>query len=93
MSATPPDGRFAALTSFLAPGTDDEVALRYAALPEAARGTSWGIEDELAFLDVETTGVDPRRDAIIEVAVIVARGPEILDPLLLARGSRRSHPA
>lgn len=67
-----------ALARFLAPGTDAEVAERYARLPQIAADASWGIEDEVAFLDVETTGFDPARDRIIEVAVIVARGPEVL---------------
>src|SRR5450759_1987700 len=68
----------AALARYLAPGTDVEVAARYAGLPEIAADASWGIEDELAFLDVETTGFDPARDRVIEIAVIVARGPEVL---------------
>jgi ATP-dependent DNA helicase DinG len=79
-----PPARAATPTSplhrFLAPGTDADVADRYAALPEAA-GAPLGLEDastELAFLDVETTGFDPTRDAVIEIAVLVARGPEVV---------------
>lgn len=68
-----------ALTRFLAPGTDAEVAARYAGLPATAEGASWGFEDEVAFLDVETTGVDAGRDRIIEIAVLIARGPEIIE--------------
>jgi len=68
-----------ALADMLAPGTDAEVAARYARLPVIAAEASSGLEDEVAYLDVETTGVDCRRDRIIEVAVIVARGPEIID--------------
>jgi ATP-dependent DNA helicase DinG len=68
----------AALARFVAPGTDAEVAVRYARLSEVAADAVWGIEDEVAFLDVETTGVDPARDRIIEIAVLVARGPEIV---------------
>jgi ATP-dependent DNA helicase DinG len=67
------------LARFLASGTDPAVAAAYAALPDRAREAMWGFEDEVAFLDVETTGFDPRRDAIIEVAVLVARGPEVLE--------------
>ncbi len=66
------------LERFLYPGTDPDVAEAYARLPEVAAETSWGMEDEVAFLDVETTGFDPRSDAIIEVAVLVARGPKVL---------------
>jgi ATP-dependent DNA helicase DinG len=68
-----------ALADQLAPGTDSEVASRYARLPAIATEASSGFEDEVAFLDVETTGVDFRRDRIIEVGIIVARGPEIID--------------
>jgi ATP-dependent DNA helicase DinG len=78
MSEPASRGVLAALASFLAPGTDAEVALRYAGLADTAREASWGIEDELAFLDVETTGMDPHRDRVIEIAVLVARGPEVL---------------
>ena len=67
------------LTEFLAPGTDAEVASRYAQLPATAAEASWGIEEEIAFLDVETTGIDPHRDRIIEIAVMIARGPEVIE--------------
>jgi ATP-dependent DNA helicase DinG len=67
-----------ALSEFLAPGTDAEVAEGYARLPATAADAVWGIEDEVAFLDVETTGLDPHRDRIIEVAVMIARGPEVV---------------
>lgn len=69
-----------ALHRFLSPGTDADVAERYERLPETA-GAALGFEDattELAFLDVETTGFDPVRDRVIEIAVLVARGPEVL---------------
>jgi ATP-dependent DNA helicase DinG len=68
------------LHRFLAPGTDADVADRYAGLPGLA-AHPLGLEDaegELAFLDVETTGFDPARDAVIEIAVLVARGPEVV---------------
>lgn len=67
-----------ALAAYLAPGTDAEVAERYARLSLTAADATWGLEDEVAFLDVETTGIDPHRDRIIEVAVLVARGPEVI---------------
>jgi len=68
-----------ALTRFIVPGTDTEIADRYGSLSERARGAVFGFEDEIAFADIETTGVDPDRDSIIEVAAVVARGPEIID--------------
>jgi len=68
-----------ALAEYLAPGTDAEVAERYAALPLVAADATWGLEDEVAYLDVETTGIDPHRDRIIEIAVLVARGPEVIE--------------
>jgi len=68
-----------ALMKHIAPGTDADVAAGYAALPAIAIDAVWGMEDEIAFLDVETTGLDPQRDRIIEVAVIVARGPVVLE--------------
>jgi ATP-dependent DNA helicase DinG len=67
-----------ALARHLAPGTDAEVAARYATLAHTAARAVWGMEDEVAFLDIETTGFDPKHDRIIEVAVIIARGPEVL---------------
>lgn len=68
-----------ALMKHLAPGTDADVASRYAALAGLAEDAVWGMEEEIAFLDVETTGVDCQRDRIIEVAVLVARGPVVLE--------------
>jgi ATP-dependent DNA helicase DinG len=69
-----------ALHRFLSPGTDAEVAERYALLRESA-AAALGLDDaetETAFLDVETTGFDPAHDDVIEIAVLVARGPEVL---------------
>jgi len=69
-----------ALHRFLSPGTDAGVAERYAGLPAVAEH-ALGLEDassELAFLDVETTGFDPARDRVIEIAVLIARGPEVV---------------
>ncbi len=68
-----------ALLRNLAPGTDAEVAARYAMLAATAAEAAWGFEDEVAFLDIETTGFDQKNDRIIEVAVLVARGPEVLE--------------
>ncbi|PKQ29810.1 MAG: DNA polymerase III subunit epsilon [Actinobacteria bacterium HGW-Actinobacteria-10] len=69
----------AELTRFIVPGTDSDVAEAYAALAERARTTVFGFEDEVVFVDIETTGFDPDRDAIIEIAALRAKGPEMLD--------------
>lgn len=63
----------------LAPGTDAEVAARYAMLAATAVDAVWGLEDEVAFLDIETTGFDQKSDRIIEVAALVARGPHVVE--------------
>jgi ATP-dependent DNA helicase DinG len=68
----------AALADQLAPGTDAEVAGRYARLPAIAAETA-GLDDEIAFLDLETTGVDAGHDRIIEVALLIARGSEVVE--------------
>lgn len=67
------------LAAYLAPGTDPDVARLYASLARRAEDAAFGFEDETAFVDVETTGFNPRCDEIIEVAVLVARGPEVVD--------------
>lgn len=66
------------LFSFLQPGTDPDVVEAYATLSTRARETVFGFEDEVVVLDLETTGFDPSRDHIIEIAALLARGPEVL---------------
>lgn len=66
------------LAHWLAPGTDSDIAAAYAELPARALEESFGLEDEIVFLDVETTGFDPARDHLVEVAAVLARGPEVL---------------
>jgi ATP-dependent DNA helicase DinG len=67
------------LASFLQPGTDPDIAGAYAVLAEHAADAVFGFEDEIAFVDLETTGFDAACDEIIEIAVVVARGPEVLE--------------
>jgi ATP-dependent DNA helicase DinG len=81
-----------ALARTLAPGTDAEVAGRYAMLAATAKDAVWGLEDEIAFLDIETTGFDQKNDRIIEVAVLVARGPEVLERYSCLVDPRRDMP-
>ena len=67
------------LTRFLVPGTDPDIAAAYAALPERALTEVFGFEDEIAVLDIETTGYDCDRDRIIEVAAAIVAGGEVVD--------------
>ncbi len=69
------------LAGFLVPGTDPDVVATYAAAIERARDTVFGFEDEVVLVDIETTGFDPARDRLIEVAAARMRGPEVLDLL------------
>ncbi|MBN2822102.1 MAG: DNA polymerase III subunit epsilon [Coriobacteriia bacterium] len=65
-----------ALSRLLVPGTDPDISAVYATFAERARTAVFGFEDELAFIDLETTGFDRFHDEIIEVAVVVMRGLE-----------------
>ena len=67
------------LTRLIVPGTDSDVADAYATLAERASNAVFGFEDEIAFVDIETTGFSSSRDAIIEVAAVIAKGPQVLD--------------
>jgi len=68
-----------ALESLIVPGTDPDVVASYSTLAQRAADTVFGFEDEVCVLDVETTGYDPDRDHLIEVAAAIMRGPEVLD--------------
>ena len=67
------------LDTFLVPGTDPDVCAAYATLAQRARTAIFGFEEEVAVVDLETTGWDPERDRIIEVAAAIMRGPEVVD--------------
>ncbi|MBS3956641.1 MAG: hypothetical protein KGZ40_03795 [Clostridiales bacterium] len=66
------------LARLLVPGTDDDVAHAYAATSARVAEETFGLEEEVALVDIETTGFDPGRDAPIEFAAAIMRGPEIV---------------
>jgi ATP-dependent DNA helicase DinG len=68
-----------ALSRLLVPGTPSEVCAVYASLADKARDAVFGFEDEVAIVDIETTGFDPDRDHIIEIAGAILRGPEVVE--------------
>lgn len=67
------------LARYLAPGTVPDVIRAYSELSERASSALFGLEDEVVIVDIETTGIDPERDRIIEVAALLCRGPETID--------------
>ena len=63
----------------MVPGTDLDVADAYAGVLERVRDEVFGFEDEVVLVDIETTGFDPGRDALIEIAAALMRGPEVVE--------------
>ena len=68
-----------ALDRFLVPGTDPDVCAAYATMAERARTAAFGFEEEVAIVDLETTGWDRDNDRIIEISAAIQRGTEIVD--------------
>ena len=68
-----------ALSRHIVPGTDKDIIEAYARLASEAGVRMFGFEEELVFLDIETTGFDREHDAVIEIAAVRTLGPEVLD--------------
>lgn len=64
--------------SLLADGTDRSIAALYEELAGRAATETFGMEDEVCLLDLETTGLNPRSGAIIEIAIVRMRGAEVV---------------
>lgn len=59
------------LNEYLIAGTDADVAELYGKLPQYAEEMRFGlVENEVVILDTETTGLDPTRSALIEIAAV-----------------------
>lgn len=69
----------APLDSLLPIDTAPEIRKLYEDIPELMKTLSFGIEDEVVLLDLETTGLHASTDSITEIALMKMRGPEIID--------------
>lgn len=67
------------LEKLLPVDTMPEVRALYEQIPKLIQRQSFGIEDEVVLLDLETTGLQTQTDRITEVALMKMQGPEILD--------------
>ena len=65
--------------SYLIPGTDGPTIAWYRGLPQRAQESFELLEDEVVVVDTETTGLDPSRDQLIEIAACILRGPEVVE--------------
>ncbi|MCL2883090.1 MAG: exonuclease domain-containing protein, partial [Coriobacteriia bacterium] len=69
-----------ALCDLLIPGTDAQIAAAYAGFAARARTERFGaFEDDVVVVDVETTGLSPERDVIIEVGAARLCGPDVVE--------------
>lgn len=69
-----------AMAAAVLPGTPQQVIDAYATLAARAETRSFGlIEDDVAVLDTETTGLSHRENELIEIAAARLRGREIVD--------------
>jgi len=59
--------------------TSKDYAEVYASYAKGAKEESFGLEEEICVLDVETTGISPVYEDIIEIAVAKMQGAEIID--------------
>ena len=68
------------IEDFLIPGTAPDVLDMYRSLAVRAKETSVSLaEEDVIIVDTETTGLDPTRDKLIEIAAVRLRGPNIVD--------------
>ncbi len=68
-----------AFDALLLPNTDHDIIKQYKSLPERAYGRSFGlIEEELVFIDTETSGLDLNSCELIQVAAIRMMGDKEL---------------
>ena len=74
--------RTQALDRLVVAGTDESVLAAYRTLGERSAGASFSLfEEEVVSFDCETTGFDPRRCSMIEIAAVVVRGGRIVDEM------------
>ena len=67
------------LDALLPADTAPDVRKLYEEIPELIGAVSFGIEDEVVLLDLETTGLHATSDQITEIALMKMRGPEIVE--------------
>ena len=67
------------IRGLLSPSVDEAYLKQYAGYAKKAQKETFGIEDEICVLDVETTGISPMHERIIEIAILKMSGPKIID--------------